>query len=139
MSANILVQYGAETISPSSIIFRSDNAPAINAPPEEIQDSSFGKDLAKWFDLDAIEYSAGRIRITMSEFECGGFAVHVDDDETTRAVEEWARDHEFTLSVEGPQVLDVRGADLGSEGCAVGAVVADYHVEHRELLPFREI
>src|SRR6267142_5290774 len=32
MSANSLLQYGAETISPTSTIFKLDNAPAINAP-----------------------------------------------------------------------------------------------------------
>src|ERR1700687_100893 len=36
MSANSLLQYGAETISPTSTIFKLDNAPAINAPSQKI-------------------------------------------------------------------------------------------------------
>src|ERR1700687_5455822 len=76
MSASSLLQYGAETISPTSTIFKLDNAPAIDTP------ILLRKNLPKRFHLDARKHSARRIRIALRKCPRFRLALHIDDDQT---------------------------------------------------------
>src|ERR1019366_9046062 len=74
MSASSLPQYGADTISPTSTIFKLDNAPAIDTP--SIRDCwiLLWKNLPERLHLDALEHAGGRVRIAIGKGDRFGFA-----------------------------------------------------------------
>src|SRR5262249_40683542 len=122
-----LLQYGAETISPTSIIFKSDNAPAIPTPRAD----SFRKHAPKRSHLDAFKNSAGRVRVAGSEGPCLRLALHVDDDQAAGSVGEGSRNRDFALFRERSQIVEVGGPEFRPEFRAPGPVVPDYYKEHR--------
>src|SRR5713101_1297161 len=131
MSANSLLQYGAETISPTSTIFKLDNAPAINAPFKKML---LGKYLPERLHLDALEDAARRVRIALRKCERFRLALHVDDDQTTAAVSKRSRDLDLARRNQRSQIFQMCRPNLRPQPGALGSIVADNHEQHRMVL-----
>src|SRR5271170_5173349 len=125
MSASSLLQYGADTISPTSTIFKLDKAPAIDTP------HLFRKYLPERLNLDALEHSLLHVRIAVGEGARLGLALHIHNDKAAAAVGEWTRDFQLARTIERPQILEMRRPNLRPQRGAVGSIVADNHEQHR--------
>src|SRR6266481_909276 len=132
MSASSLLQYGAETISPTSTIFKLDNAPAINAPFKK--KSLFRKHLPERLHLDSREHAAGRVRVALRKCDCVGLAIHIDNDQTATAVSKRPRDLDLARRHERAQIFQMRRPNPRPQLGALGSIVADNHKQHRIAL-----
>src|SRR5271155_2665268 len=135
MSASNLLQYGAETSSPTSMIFRLDKAPAIDTPSKRDCRILFGEDLPERLHFNAREHSIGRVRIAVRERNRLRLALRIHNDKTAAAVGERSRQLHFAGAIQRPQIREMSLPDLGPQRSAVGSVMADDHEQHRIILP----
>jgi hypothetical protein len=130
MSAISLAAYGAETIPPTSTIFRLDNAPAIGITEKGFLWAALWHDLAKRFHLDALENALFRVRIALREGERLGLTVHIEDHKAATAVGERTSHKHLSTLDQRLNVVEMSGPNRWAERSAIRRIVTDDYEEH---------
>ena len=76
-------------------------------------------------DLDGREHPAGDVGVAVRYGSDGVFAVGLHDDEAARSVRQRPGKNDLALSIERPQMLQVRWAEFRPKLLGLGAIAAD--------------